>query len=112
LYMSYDKNKFLYGNGWKDRIVGVFGFQHTNNVIWNIWLSKHGYLDTWFSWRGYEYAVRMEGLETAEEFKNVPLRACKVIERNIQKAHPDIPLRLFAYRQSDGSSHLKWEYTF
>lgn len=115
-YMTYDKNKFLYGYDWKDRIAGASGFRHTNNVIWNIWLSKHGYLDYWYSFLGYQYAVRMEGLETAEEFKNVPLRACKVIERNIQKTHPDIPLRIFAYEQGKGTSeawpHLSWEYTF
>lgn len=115
-YMTYDKNKFLYGYDWKDRIAGKSGFRHTNNVIWNIWLSKHGYLDYWYSFLGYQYATRMEGLETAEEFKNVPLRACKVIERNIQKAHPDIPLRIFAYERYKGTPgawpHLSWEFTF
>ena len=58
----------------------------------------------------------MEGLETAEECKNVPLRACKVIEHNMQKAHPDIPLRIFAYERYKGTPaawpHLSWEFTF
>lgn len=80
-------------------------FTHPLQVVYEVWLSKKGKLSILrqrrFHLAGFVYANN-------EETRGIVLRACEIIEKNLQEAHPELPLRL---RVKDGSEHLlEWEH--
>ena len=80
-------------------------FTHPLQVVYEIWLSKKGKI-SWlrsrrFHLAGFVYANN-------EETRGIVLRACEIIEKNLQEAHPELPLRL---RVKDGCEYLlEWEH--
>ena len=82
-------------------------FTHPTQLAYQIWLSKKGKYDFNY-FKGYNRRFYYE--ERNEETEEIAVRACKTIEKNMQLAHPDLPLRLVVNREEP---HLvRWEHFY
>ena len=85
---------------------GAFG--SVWELIFNVWLSMHGYIGTEHTYHGYQFMHGMVGI-LHENREGIATRACEIIERNINNKHPNIDgLKLYV-----GSVHkmnLLWKY--
>ena len=82
-------------------------FTHPIQLAYQIWLSKKGKYDFNY-FKGYNRRFYYE--ERNEETEEIAVRACKTIEKNMQLAHPDLPLRLVVNREEP---HLvRWEHFY
>lgn len=118
-----DDLRYIFGDSWRSKLnyplltsyqriceqrdVVRNTFTHPVQLAYQIWLSKKGkydfmYFDGYHRWAYYG--------ERSEETEEIAVRACKTIEKNMQLAHPDLPLRLVVNREK---SHLvRWEHFY
>lgn len=79
-------------------------FTHPAQLAYHVWLSKKGKYD--FGFRpGYNPNFCFDVYPKTQENTEIAIRACKTIERNMQAAHPDLPLRLVVNKFKP---HLVW----
>lgn len=118
-----DDLRYIFGDNWRSKLnyplltsyqriceqtdVVRNTFTHPVQLAYHIWLSKKGkYHFNYFD--GYNRRFYYE--ERTEETEEIVVRACKTIEKNMQLAHPDLPLRLVVNREK---SHLvRWEHFY
>ena len=118
-----DDLRYIFGDSWRSKLnyplltsyqriceqhdVVRNTFTHPVQLAYQIWLSKKGkydfmYFDGYHRWAYYG--------ERNEETEEIAVRACKTIEKNMQLAHPNLPLRLVVNREK---SHLvRWEHFY
>lgn len=76
-----------------DDFGGSYNFNDVSSILINILMSQHGYLRDSRYWRGYQRGRIIRGVPK-EDRVEVANRTCRIIERNIRTAHPDIDLYL------------------
>ena len=118
-----DDLRYIFGDSWRSKLnyplltsyqriceqhdVVRNTFTHPVQLAYQIWLSKKGKYDFMY-FNGYHRWVYYG--ERNEETEEIAVRACKTIEKNMQLAHPDLPLRLVVNR---AQSHLvRWEHFY
>ena len=118
-----DDLRYIFGDNWRSKLnyplltsyqnicqksdVVRNTFTHPIQLAYHIWLSKKGKYDFNFYdgfHRGFYYGVKNE------ETQEVAVRACKTIEKNMQLAHPDLPLRLVVNRNKPWL--VRWEHFY
>lgn len=118
-----DDLRYIFGDSWRSKLnyplltsyqriceqhdVVRNTFTHPVQLAYQIWLSKKGkydfmYFDGYHRWAYYG--------ERNEETEEIAVRACKTIEKNMQLAHPDIPLRLVV--NHDKPHLVRWEHFY
>lgn len=118
-----DDLRYIFGDNWRSKLnyplltsyqriceqtdVVRNTFTHPVQLAYHIWLSKKGkyhfnYFDGYN--RRFYYGVRNE------ETEEIAVRACKTIEKNMQLAHPDMPLRLVV--NHDEPHLVRWEHFY
>ena len=114
-----DDLKYIFGNEWRTEINfpliynyssicseceyrGMFS--HWVQIVYEVWLAKKGFLRQLRS--GFNIAS-IHGVSN-EQNRGFALRACEMIEKNLQAAHPNLQLRL---RLKNGTPYnLEWEH--
>lgn len=118
-----DDLKFIFGKEWRTMLnytfipnkdvssycIGHYDrdlFVHPMQIAYEVWVSNKGYI----SRRKYNYSVIATdpNKTTNDEDKSIALRSCQMIEKNVQFAHPDLPLRLWT--DVDRPYLLRWEH--
>lgn len=84
-------------------------FTHPIQLAYHIWLSKKGKYAFGF-FHGYHTGFCFNVYPKTEENTEIATRACKTIERNMQAAHPDLPLRLVV--NCDKPWLVRWEHFY
>lgn len=118
-----DDLRYIFGDNWRSKLnyrlltayqstcgqtdVVRNTFTHPVQLVYQIWLSKKGKYDYNYS-KGYNR--RFYYGERNEETEEIAVRACKTIEKNMQLAHPDLPLRLVVNR--DEPHLVRWEHWY
>lgn len=123
-----DDLKFIFGQNWRSRLNYVLlspydyirlrgntvlgTFRHNIGIAYEVWLSSKGYIS--FSRNKYCFAfigeqLPLYGNENSED-KQIALRAFERIEKNLQKSHPNLSLKL--YTVPDRKYNLEWEHEF
>lgn len=106
---------------------GTDGFRSIWNIAYQMWLSNQGYVphgkkkyNIMQGFDGMEYSVSnstgdsavqeatREALSIQKECYEVNIRACKVIERNMCRNHPDMELRLCNGQADNDMYRLVW----
>jgi hypothetical protein len=118
-----DDLRYIFGDNWRSKLnyplltsyqsicqqtdVVRNTFTHPIQLAYHIWLSRKGKYDfNYFEGfhRGFYYG------EKNEETQEIAVRACKTIEKNMQLAHPDLPLRLVV--NCDKPHLVRWEHFY
>lgn len=117
-----DDLHYIFGDNWRTRLnfplIPYYGsicnrindrqmFTHPTQIAYHVWLSKKGYYGSAFL-GGYNY--KAFGDTNSPENQELVLRTLKTIEKNLQIAHPDIPLRLCKSTLPNQNHLLRWEY--
>ena len=78
-------------------------------MVNEIIIAKHGYIE---SSRGY-YDLKsvIYGIDRGKQF-DIAMRACKVIEKYMQQAHPDLNLRLELRSFAKGELCMCWNFYY
>lgn len=101
LYNAYRFNSRAF-----ERACGNDGFGNLWNLAFEILLSKHGYVP-YFRHDKYGIKFIIDGLDDGLR-EQCNLRACKIIEKNMQKKHPELNIRLW---ESDVElNRIAWEH--
>ena len=82
-------------------------FIHPTQIAYQVWLSKKGKYDFAF-YQGYHRRA-YNGVNNIEN-QEFATRICKTIEKNMQSAHPDLPLRLVVV--PDKPWLVRWEHFY
>lgn len=112
---------YIFGEDWKKKVFNYIlitdyrgvcttyeprdMFYHEAQIVYEVWLSRKGVLR-----RGRHncFRVNINGYINNDKARGYALRACEVIEKNLQSAHPDLILKL---RTSPTSPYmLEWEH--
>lgn len=123
-----------------DNSIGTFSrlpirdrFYNPWHIAYEVWVSSKGYIDyktrpdKCYRINSASYGIDLGSVEEAkkswypeplvnrEEGRNIRMRACQTIERNLQACHPDLSesLRLLQYnpkKRNDYSGNLVWDY--
>jgi len=118
-----DDLRYIFGDSWRSKLnfpllhsyqsicqktdVVRNTFTHPIQLAYHIWLSKKGKYD--FNYFEGFHRGFYNG-EKNEETQEVAARACKTIEKNMQLAHPDLPLRLVV--NQDKPWLVRWEHFY
>lgn len=102
-----DDLRYIFGDNWRTKLnftlmhyyrrtceqsdVVRNTFLHPVQIAYHVWLSKKGKY-YWLYSQGYNRRV-YNGVNSVEN-QELIARVCKTIEKNIQAAHPDLPIRL------------------
>lgn len=124
-----DDLKFIFGQNWRSRLNYVLlspydyirlcgntvsgTFRHNIGIAYEVWLSSKGYI----SFLRNKYCFAFIGEQpplyddkNSEDNSQIALRAFERIEKNLQKSHPDLSLKL--YTVPDRKYDLKWGHEF
>lgn len=88
----------------------IGGFLNIWNLACEVWMSKKGFIACGRNKYNTMFGIR--GCGDAER-KAVATKACQIIERNLQNAHPDMNLRLrldYSEFGKNGMPKLAWEH--
>ena len=83
-----------------------WGFYNVESILFNVFLSQDGIIRHMRVSGGYCWHTPVKGL-TPETKDGVCKRACKIIDRNIRTAHPNLGLYLCNDLSKDGNRY-RW----
>lgn len=84
------------------------GFCYLWNLVFEVWLSNHGYIPGSRIRYDIKFCIREAELEGLD-WKPINLKACKIIERNMQATHPDLTMKLWVAWDTKPTV-LEWEH--
>ena len=123
--MVEDDLKYIFGDEWENAkrkidfndyiiVKAHNGFHSAAKLINEVILAKQGFI----KYDRHSYVLSgMSGLlydllDCREKHAEIVLRACKVIERYMQEAHPELNLCLIRKDIGDGLDRMWWNYYY